>query len=355
MKNKLFIVLLVLVSLFTLQVEAKSLPGFYAGSDVSLKKRIDATLFAAGQTVDIKSEVNGASFIAGQDVTISSTQDVLFAAGQDVELKDVNTKDAFVSGETLTVKDSVIRDLFIAGDKVVIDSNISRNLNIAADTVKINKTIDGDVYISADKIILGEAAIINGTMRYPKNAKLKQPKTAIIHKKKAYSSASVKTSGNSLKSKIIDKVLSLLSILLIGMILMFIYNKLFKDIEKIEFDAERIFKNIFIGLLVLIVIPIIAILLLISTIGLPLSLIMIPLYIIFIYLSTIPTSFYIGNKLFKDKISNKYLLLALSITCLFVIELIPVVGGIVTMLSLCLGLGLYYSVIVPNLTIGKKY
>ena len=52
MKKKIFIVLVVLVSLFTLQVEAKSLPGFYAGSDVSLKKRIDATLFAAGQTVD---------------------------------------------------------------------------------------------------------------------------------------------------------------------------------------------------------------------------------------------------------------------------------------------------------------
>lgn len=356
MKKKIFLVLLLLISFFMVQVEAKKLPGFYAKTNVNVEKDVDASLFAVGQTVNVNSNVNGSSFIAGQDVEVKGSGDILFTAGQTIKVENVKTKDAFIAGETIKIKDSEIRDLFVAGAKVTIDSNISRNASIGCETLIINSTIDGDVYAAADNIEIGSNAVINGTLNYPKESKISISKSSIINKKKAYKSVSTqKDSSKTIITKIKEKVISLLSILLIGLIIMFIYNKLYKDIEKIKFDGENIFKNAFTGFLVLILVPIITILLLISSIGIPLSLISIALYIIFIYLSTITTSFYIGNKILKDKISNKYLLLTVSIVCLYVLKLIPVIGAFISFISLCLGLGLYFNIILSKLTIGKKY
>ena len=146
------------------------------------------------------------------------------------------------------------------------------------------------------------------------------------------------------------KVSSFLGLLVAGFVLLFGYNKLFKEIEKEKFDSNTIVKTSVTGFVTLIVLPIAAIVVMCTGVGLSIGLIALVTYFVLIYLSSIITAYYFGNKYLKAKIDNQYLLLTASLACLFVIKLIPYIGGIVGFVSLCFGLGFLFNVVKPRTT-----
>ena len=330
-------------------VFAETTNGFYANDNVKLKKGLDTTTFVAGNNIDVKSNIDGASFVAGNNITLSSSQDYLFAAGNSINIENATTKDAFVAGSQITITSSTIRDLYAAGQNVRIDSEISRNAYLAGDTVTINGAIYGDATVAAENIRIGKEAIITGTLKYPEDSKISISESAEISTKKTYKGSSnieVKmTWVDILKSTIY----SYLSILLIAFILLSLGKKIFTKISKLERTTEKNLKMALQGLGLLIITPIAAVIVMITIIGFPLSIITLLLWGICIYLSIIPTSYYIGKWLLEDKVKNDYLLLAISILVIKLLGILPVIGGLVTFVTIILGLG-----IIMNLLITQK-
>lgn len=352
MKKKVLFILILLVGIMTLPVSAKNLPGFYSDTNIKVNKDQDRSIFAAGQKIEVNSKVDGASFVAGEDLKMSGSQDLIFAAGETVTLDGTTTKDAFIAGRKLAVKSSNVRDLYAAGETITIDSNIGRNVFVGGDNVIINSTINGNVYVAAGTLEISEKAVINGTLKYNDDAKTKIAKDAMIAKKQVYKSTSVDASRkNIMKVAIANRIRSFLSITLIALILMYTCKKLFASVEKIKFEGDSIIKTAFKGLCFLFILPIVAILLMVSTIGFPIGIISLLLYGILLYLSIIPTSYFIGNKLLKDKIKNEYLLLIISLAVLKVLMMIPKLGGLIGFITVCLGLGIFVTVIKSKLTI----
>ena len=100
--------------------------------------------------------------------------------------------------------------------------------------------------------------------------------------------------------------------------------------------------SIAIGILTVIVLPIIAIIALLTGILTPLALIALCVFIIACYLSTLFASFIIGNlintKLFKN--NSIYLSILIGLILIKLIGLIPVLGFIISILLFLYGLGL---------------
>ena len=97
------------------------------------------------------------------------------------------------------------------------------------------------------------------------------------------------------------------------------------------------------GLLTIILIPIISILLLISTFASSLGVLLLVLFVISICLSTIFTSYYIGSIIwdkFIKKERNTLLIGLIGITIIKILSIIPIFGSIVTFLSLLFGLNI---------------
>ena len=350
-KKGLLLVLLLAISMVFIPVQAKETKGFYVNEDVTIKEDVNSSLFAAGETVDVNATVNGNSFVAGNKVKMTGSHDSIFTAGQNVTLDEIYTKDAFVAGQEISVDSSKVRDLFVAGDTVKISSDIERNIYGAASTITINSFIGGDVYVAAEKIKIGENAIISGTLKYPSDAEITIADEAQIAKKVTYTSTSTTTTKTTNYATIIvAKISSFLRLLIAGIVLLFGYNKLFKEIDKEKFDANVIVKTSVTGLVTLIVLPIIAIIIMCTGIGLSVALISLVAYFVLIYLSSIVTAYYFGNKYLKAKIDNQYLLLTASLACLFIIKLIPYIGGLVGFVSLCFGLGFLFNVVKPHPT-----
>lgn len=346
MKRRLKAILLIVVmtGLMILPVHAKGISNFQAGDNLSLKESIDATSFIAGNNVEVSSEIDGASFIAGNNLKLSNKQDVLFAAGNVIDVENVETKDAFIAGSSITIAESKIRDLYIAGENIKIDSDVTRNAYLGGNSITINGTINGDANISAEKIEIGKDAIINGTLTYDEDSTIHIAEGAQVEKTKTVHNNSVKVEVNPI-SIILEKLFSYATMLVTGLVLIALNQKVMKKIAKMKSDSGTIAKTVGYGFLFLVITPIVSIILLCTVIGIPLSIISLLLYGILIYLSIIPTAYYVGNILLKDKMKNEYLIFTVSLLIIYLIKMIPVIGGFISFFSLCLGLGIDISII----------
>ena len=342
--------IMILLAFMTLPVYAISENGFYADDSVDLKKEIGATTFAAGNMVNVSSNIDGMAFIAGNSVTVSSTQDHLFVAGNTITLNGAYAKDIFIAGSSIVVSDTRVRDLFAAAGQVTVNSDVDRNAYLGGDKITINSVIHGNLKVACDELVFGEDAKVMGNLEYPDNIE-EIPEGVVLGEVKAYKSddnidVEVKSKGILAATAIMRFIRKLSSILLVGLLFILLFKKFFTNLEKEEQSAANFFKKLGIGFGVLCLLPFAAILVMITVIGLPIGVISLLVYGILIYLSAIPTSYYLGKWIFKDKLPNEYLLYIVSIIILYVVNKLPLIGGLTSFATLCVGLGFFTTAII---------
>ena len=131
--------------------------------------------------------------------------------------------------------------------------------------------------------------------------------------------------------------------LVVGLLMILLIPSLFRKLKEIE--AKRLLPSFAWGLLILIATPILALIAMITYVGISTGLIAIALYGVLVYISTILSTFVITSLILKDKVQNPYLILLIGLPCLFIIKLVPFLGGLVSFAFLCLGLGLFTNFI----------
>lgn len=334
MKKKILMLLVLIASIFTVQVNAKQ---FYSSDKIKIEEQQDYSVFAAGKDIDVSSFIDGSTFVAGEDINIRSSQDIIFAAGEDIKIEDAYAKDVFVAGKELEINNSQIRDLFAFAEDIEINSEISHNAYLGATKVVINSKIMGNVYIAADEIIIKDGAEIMGTLEYPDTAYINISDEAVIESKKEFNVVQNDV-GTNIQLEVTNFINSYLALLVTGIVFMIIYKKCFDKLEKEELSFNNIMKKIGLGFLLLIGMPILSLFFMVSIVGIPLSFITLALYVILIYISIIPTGYFIAYKLFNKNIKNQYALLAIGILIIKLLEYLPVIGGFVVFASLCFGM-----------------
>ena len=345
MKKRVFFILVLLMTIAYLPVYAKD--NFYADSNISLKNDITSTSFVAGNNVEVTGKNNGISFIAGNNINVKNERDYLFAAGNTINIDNVSTKDAFIAGSFIQIDNSTIRDLYAAGERIKINSEITGNAYLGGETVEINSTIKGNVKISAETIIIGSNANIEGKLVYPKESNINKSESAKIAKESKYKTETTDKKDSPIDF-IIEIIKSMVSMIFIAVILMALNPKAFNKFIKVDTEVSEIAKISLIGFGILILVPIIGIILLLSTIGVGLSIICLLIYGMIFYLSAIPTSYFFGNWILKKQTDNKYLILIISLVALYILRAIPFVGALVTFISLIFGMGMYTKLLIDS-------
>ena len=342
--------IMILLAFMTLPVHAITENGFYADDNVDLKKEIGATTFAAGNMINVSSKIDGMAFIAGNSVTVSSTQDHLFVAGNTITLNGAYAKDIFIAGSSIVVSDTTVRDLFAAAGQVTVNSDVDRNAYLGGDKITINSVIHGNLKVACDELVFGEDAKVMGNLEYPDHIE-DIPEGVVLGEVKPYKSdegvsVEVQPKGFLAATAIMRFIRKLSSILLVGLLFILLFKKFFTNLEKEEQSTANFFKKLGIGFGVLCLLPFAAILVMITIIGLPIGVISLLVYGILIYLSAIPTSYYLGKWIFKDKLPNEYLLYMVSIIILYVVNKLPLIGGLTSFATLCVGLGFFTTAII---------
>ena len=318
---------------------------FYADSDIVVDEDITKTAFFAGNNVNITSKIDGIAFIAGNSIIASTTSDYAFIAGNQISLKNFHAKDSFIAGNQINIENaSDIRSIYASGSSISINSDYIQDLYLAGSTVTLKGTFD-NVVIDAKKLVI--SGTIRGTLKVDEETEVVYGTSdTTINTIEKYSSKEIKSEleeKNVLRAFFVTKALAFvfktINLLLVGFILVSLFKNRFEKLAKIKNDAGYVFGKIGLGLCALILIPILIIATLLTGFASMIGVLGIFIYIIAIMISTPMVAINYGNILLKC-IKNEYLRYFIAILVLQIVKLIPVLGGLVGFLTLCLGIGL---------------
>jgi cytoskeletal protein CcmA (bactofilin family) len=283
--------------------------------------------------VEINGLVNGDLLVGANIVTINGNVTGDVRAG--CSILNIN---GVVGGEVLAG----------AGQAVINEGSSVGEINIGTGSLTIDGAVKGNVTVSADNITITDKASIDGSLNYysEKDAVIQNLGviTGSVNKKEAPSSSDWMPAMNWGWSigyfSILFFVIGILSELVVGLVLIKISEKSVKELK------ARMSKNAFDhgvkGFAFLVLVPIAAVIAMITIIAIPLSLIALALYAIMLYLGSIIAAFWVGMKVFellKIKAQPLVTELIVGIIILKLVGWIPFIGWLISFIIWLIALG----------------
>ena len=317
----------------------------YAFSDDNLNADVttDHSVFLAGNEVSASNHTEGVSFVAGNLVDFSGSTEYGFFAGNSVKVAGSVQKDLFLAGNAVELTEDALlgRDLFAAGKTVLIKTNLPNNVFATGSRLVLEDvTIDGDLNVAFDEIIIKGKSSIAGKFIYNDSAQITGFDNLAYGATETFTNA-----GNNinLTTSLKTKILFLLSRLLLTIILIAIAPKFTKKLLE-NFKAKESWKDFLLGLGLLLGVPLAAIFIAITLIGLPLSITLIGVYIFLIYIAHSITGGIFGDIFIKKVLKKKIHVFAeftIGTTVVVLLTMIPVVGTLISILSIFFGMGYF--------------
>ena len=316
---------------------------FIYEDNVPINSDITSASLIIGENIDVNSKIEGVGLLFGNNVVLDSSIDYFATVGSNITFNGI-VKDGLILGDSVVLNESssVGRDITIFANSVSISGSISRNVRIYAKEVSIKDAqIAGNVSISADNINVDSNAQIIGELSYNEDAIIDISNVASIGNTTTFVREINDT--NSFVETLKNKAISMINILVVFALSLYFAPKLF---SKIELKKKDIIKNIGIGFIFLLLVPLITLMLIVTVFGLSLGIILIALYLLLIYFSTIVTGYLVGN-LIWDKFIKKeklpYLMGVMGIIIIYIFKIIPIVGTLVSFISILIGVGTIIS------------
>lgn len=342
---------------------------------VSNSSKIDGNVFIAANkfVLDPTCEINGDLYICANEIILSQNAVItgnVFAVGNKLSLNSkIETgslyatvknfdmqyygfifRDLHVSAETATIGGIVYRNSFISANTLTTSSTFSNkgDFNVtSASEVNFSGEVKGNANINSKNVAFNSKdnngksvnCKIYGDLNYSSNKEI-QIEDKIILGTVNYSE--YKEESNNFLSSLWSYLLKLITSL-VYVILMYLFISKFmpKYIDKLS--SFKIFSSIVLGIGILILVPILAILLFMTHIGSLLGLLLAILYVLMLLIAKpifiISVTNLIKNKKFNN-VKGIFLVVALTIV-LSLIDLIPFVGFIISLLVMLCGLGIF--------------
>ncbi|MDO8649274.1 MAG: polymer-forming cytoskeletal protein [Candidatus Peregrinibacteria bacterium] len=368
---------------------------FLHGKQVSISAPVNDDLYAAGGMLRISEPVNGDLVIAGGNITVSqSVAGDLIAAGGNISVRGTIGDDARVAGGDVTIASTLSGDLIVFGGSVVIEENttVEGDLVVFGGHVTVLGIVRGDLqsrtgYITLNGEVLGSADMQGE--RVVVAGRIAGPSTLVAEKIELQEGASFGGNvtywqengelefGSSLQggTATFDPELqphrnvgkrdamkafgllalwSFLSGLLLLLILVLATKNFFRNAAK-EVE-DRPLQMMLWGFLYLIAVPVLAVLLCFSLIGIPLGLFVLMMYAFVLYFSCVFTALVFGKwlqehyKLSKSKLVHFGVSLGVYIA-MALLTLIPILGWLVQLLLVCTALG---ALLATKLAVYRK-
>lgn len=319
--KRFFAVLITTVILFPVLASAKEQP--VENILVSPTEVINDNFVRVGQTIEVNGDIRGDLVVAGQSIVVNGP-----VAG-----------DILAAAQTIHLRGPVGGNIRVAGGSVVLDAPVAKNATIAANTIELTEraqvgwslqafgsTLDlggvvtGNVnYYGASatvrgaingnaRFVLGEegvlrlagTALVGKDLNYHTNQELiKDPGATVSGAVRMITPVPGENEFRSFMASLVSfwRLVSLFGVLVVGLVLLFVAPKTALRIaEKMK---QRMWQSVGWGALLFLLIPIVAVILLVTIIGIPLSLIGVVLYGVALYVAKIFFSLFLGVRFFE--------------------------------------------------------
>ena len=321
---------------------------------------VSKTLYLADSSVTIDYPVEGNVFVMAQDLTISGNiSGNVFALAQNLKIESTGSINStlFVCAENVTI-DGTVSNVFSMSSSLTINNNarVMQDITAGGSTLKLGGTVGRNANFAFDEINTSDSAMILGDLSY-------SSKTAAISEDIVSGTTSFKQIEEvkiEPKDIIREKLNSLYTLLVVSLVIVLIVvyaMPKFADKEQ-KIVENKLAATFGYGSLALILIPFACLLLFFTILGIlpAVALFLVYLFIIMQVatpLVAIALAKIICQKINKNTKGFTLLFSMLLVLAIWILELIPVLGSIVSLLTAILGLGIivyaiFHSTIEPK-------
>lgn len=323
----------------------------YADGTGSADRTHDSSHFVTGQTLNETDSVKGILAASGYDVTLAGSDQYTAGAGYNVRASGDTLYDAFLAGYNVTVDGAVARDLYAAGHIVSVSGIIGRSAYLAGSSVIVSGEIGGDLYIDAAKVNIADSADIRGTLHLPEGADVTVADafSADIEWYKSAEAAQMQSISEAVQTaSVMNKLgswfVTLAGLIAVALVLLWL-TPLWERVDADYCDAPfaKFARAFGIGFAVLVGVPVAAIILMITRVGVRLALVLLFIYAAAIAAAPVFLGFVLGALFWRGALKKSPLYLAelpIGLLICRVAAAIPGLGFAVGLVAVPLGLGM---------------
>jgi hypothetical protein len=326
---------------------------FGAGGMLNVTDAIEGDAFLAGGQVAIASEVEGDLVVAGGELSIGgAVGDDLYAAGGSVQLDAIVAGNARVAGGDVAVGPATVvaGALSLTGGRVEFDGNTHQYLQASGASVRINGEVHGDAEIRAEELSIGPETRIGGRLVYRGPQEPTIPDGAVIagglefHPKSAghYFQDSSQQARDTVKG--VGSFLWFIGVFVAAALFRVLFPHFASSAAAVI--GRKPMQSLGLGLAIVACVPFVAVVLLITVIGIPLALLLIPLYLLVLFLGWATAALFVAQRGLATvrpgrtpALAGQLLALLLALGVLWLLRQIPLVGGLIALVALLAGIG----------------
>ena len=317
------------------------------GPRVEISGIVNGDLYVAGGQVLVDGVVNGDVLVAGGKVTLSGTvaQDARIVGGQVMVSGTIGRSATVAGGDVqLTPTARIGENLLSGGGNVQVGGHIGKDARIGAVRATLSSQIERDLAVAAGSVHLTSKATVGGKLRYwsedapsiDEEATVRGP---IIRRPLPEGWSLENARRGIFGARILVVVVGFLSTLILGLVLVRHYPIFTRRVTATM--RGRATTSLGWGVTALLVVPLVAISLLVTLFALPIGLVLLALYLPLVYLARVYAITCLGQFLFRRQSESGSLAgpFVAGLVLYTILSLLPIVGGLVTLLAMVFGLG----------------
>lgn len=324
---------------------------YLTGDEITINDVVDGNVFVLANTVNINSQIGGDAFIIANNVNVNENSYIL--------------GNLFTIAKCVNVN-GIIYDLYaLASSNVNINGFVSRDIRIATDSLSISGTVRRNVYVETNNIsitaeekddsgnIITSQGMIGGNLNYISKQEFTFPEGSVTGE---VNFTPVSNSSNSIQTYILSLGKFLATVVLIWLLSLWLAPKFTDKTSYIL--SKKLPSSILLGIFVPMVIVLVsAILLLLGITSTIAMFILISLFAICLVSSSIFVIAFnnlLCERLKVEKTIGKLGILIISSLVLWLIALIPFVGGVVSVVTSLIGIGIVVNYLLPSKKINDE-
>lgn len=337
------------------------LSGF--GSMVAAQPAIEETANERGvatQVVKKGATHEGALYTAAGILKVEGTVNgsVYCAAGSEVEITGTVNGDVLCAGSKVHISGTITQDVRLAGVSVVIDGKIGGDATIAAleqvkigtgakvagelqlhgGDVELNGEIGKNTHLWVTKLQVGESAKFMGDVQYSAEQEY------AFDRERVQGGVLYHQPGQE-EDPLVAIITMAVMLLVLAMLTAIIAPRFVERSSVIA--RENIGLAILAGVAVVFITPVVAILTLLTIVGMPIAIILIALYIALLSMSGAFFAYFLGSLLFKQS-KNILVRMLAGVVFLAALLIIPVINIVAFIATIIMGSGIAVRTLTHN-------
>lgn len=336
-----------------------------SGNLVSVGKEevVDSTLYLAGTTVTVNGTVKGDLYCAGQNIDVTGTvEGDVICAGQTVNVSGNVLGDVRVAGQTVTVAGPIAHSLTAFGQSVTLSGNavISMDVTVYGTSVHLGGKVGRDAVVggqnvtvaglvgrnitsTVDQLAFGNGSRVGGNVDYTSYKEADKGSGVTVEGKTIRHDPPANQNDSTLGwvAQFWGVAYWFGAWLVLGLLLLALAPRSYKATANVMIQQAG--WTLLAGTAALIMTPVLAVMLMVTVLGIPAGAVVLLLWVVAMMAACAYSGFSLGQWLaaqagwkLKWPLATS---LAIGLLLLALLMLVPVVGGLFSLLALVWGLG----------------